>query len=160
MCADIRRQADAIGLGLLTHFSTEALKAIFIVFLLAVGMYVGFVGDSMRVGHGEPRGGTKLSIAAAIGAASTLTGTAGGTIATPVLTAFGVPLPLAIATSSAAGLLTDAVGTAGAIVAGWNGRHLPVPSLGYVDVAAWAAMTPGIMLAAPLGVRAARERTG
>lgn len=54
-----------------------------------------------------------------------------------------------------AGMTLAAVGTVGAIVSGLNVRHLAVPSLGYVDGAAWAAMTSRIMLGAPLGVRAA-----
>jgi uncharacterized membrane protein YfcA len=146
---------SAIGVALLPFCSTEALKGIFIVYLLVVGTYEGFVKESMHIGQGGPRGGAKLSIAAVIGAASTLTGTAGGAFTTPALTAFGVPLRRALATASATGLVTGVIGTAGAIVSGWNVVHLSVPSLGYVDGAAWAAMTPGIMLGAPLGVRAA-----
>jgi uncharacterized membrane protein YfcA len=59
----------------------------------------------------------------------------------------------AIATSSATGLVTGVVATIGAVVGGWHALGLPAYSLGYVDLAIFAAMMPTIMIAAPLGVR-------
>ena len=63
-------------------------------------------------------------------------------------------LEAAIATASATGLITGAVATIGAVVGGWHVRGLPVYSLGYVDLAIFAAMMPTILIAAPAGVRA------
>ena len=59
----------------------------------------------------------------------------------------------AIAVSSATGLVSGAVATIGAIVGGWHALGLPSYSLGYVDLAIFAAMMPTIMIAAPVGVR-------
>ena len=50
--------------------------------------------------------------------------------------------------------MTGTVATIGAIVGGWQVRDLPAYSLGYVDLAIFAAMMPAILIAAPLGVRA------
>lgn len=145
-----------VGLALLPYASTEALKVIFALFMVTVGIYVGFVGDRFMIAHEAPRGAVKLGVAAAIGCVAALTGTGGGTMATPVLKAFGVKLETAIATASATGLVTAPVATIGAIVGGWRTPNLPGYSLGYVDLAIFVAMLPGIMIAAPIGVRVGR----
>src|SRR4029077_4332734 len=82
-----------------------------------------------------------------------LTGTSGGTVATPVQQAFGVRIEAAIATSSATGLVTGTIGTIGAMLAGWHAQGCPSYSLGYVDLIIFVAMMPAVMIAAPIGVR-------
>lgn len=145
-----------IGLALLPYTSTEALKIIFALFMVTVGIYVGFVGDRFVIAHEAPKGAVKLGVATAIGCVAALTGTGGGTMATPVLKAFSVKLETAIATASATGLVTAPVATIGAIMAGWGTPNLPGYSLGYVDLAIFVAMLPSIMIAAPIGVRVGR----
>ena len=138
---------------LLPYASTEALQIIFALFMLTVGIY----GASSRIGScwaAAAAGGNKLGVASAIGCLAALTGTGGGTLTTPVLQAFSMKLELAIATASATGLVTGTVATIGAIVGGWRTPDLPGYSLGYVDLAIFAAMMPAIMIAAPFGVRA------
>ena len=143
-----------VGTALLPLASTEILQAIFAAFMLAVGSYEGFLKDRMVIAKAAPRGAVKLVVAAAIGCLAALTGTGGGTLTTPALQAFSVRLEAAIATASATGLVTGVVATIGAIVGGWHARDLPAYSLGYVDLAIFAAMMPTILLAAPIGVRA------
>jgi len=142
-----------VGLALLPHASTEALQVIFALFMVAVGIYVGFVKDRFVIAPAAPEGAVKLGVAAAIGCVSALTGTGGGTMTTPVLKAFSVKMEPAIAIASATGLVTGTVATIGAIVSGWHAADLPNHSLGYVDLAIFAAMMPTIMIAAPIGVR-------
>ena len=74
-------------------------------------------------------------------------------MAMPILQAFSMKMQAAIAVSSATGLVSGAVATIGAIVGGWHALGLPSYSLGYVDLAIFAAMMPTIMIAAPVGVR-------
>jgi uncharacterized membrane protein YfcA len=145
-----------VGLVLLPHASTEALKVIFALFMVTVGVYVGFVGDRFVIAHEAPRGAIKLGVASAIGCVAALTGTGGGTMVTPILKAFGVKLEAAIATASATGLVTGVVATIGAVLGGWRTPNLPSYSVGYVDLAVFAAMMPAIMIAAPIGVRVGR----
>jgi uncharacterized membrane protein YfcA len=144
----------SIGIVLLPFISTEILQAIFAAFMLAIGVYEGFLKDRLKVEGAAPQGMVKLAVAAAIGIVAAMTGTGGGAVTTPVLQAFSVRLQSAIATASATGLVTGTVATIGAIVNGWHVRDLPAYSLGYVDLAVFAAMMPTILLAAPLGVRA------
>ena len=143
-----------IGTVLLPYVSSEALQIIFALFMLTVGVYEGFLRDRVVVAREAPRGATKLGVASAVGCLAALTGTGGGTVTTPILQAFSVKLETAIATASATGLVTGTVATIGAIVGGWQARDLPAYSLGYVDLAIFAAMMPAILIAAPLGVRA------
>jgi uncharacterized protein len=143
-----------IGTALLPLVSTEGLQAIFAAFMVTVGVYEGFLKNRMVIAKAAPRGPVKLAAAAAIGCLAAFTGTGGGTLTTPALQAFSVRLEAAIATASATGLVTGAVATIGAVVSGWHVRDLPAYSLGYVDLAIFAAMMPTILIAAPIGVRA------
>ncbi len=142
-----------IGIVLLPFISTEILQAIFAAFMLAIGVYEGFLKDRLKAAGAAPQGVVKLAVAAAIGIVAAMTGTGGGAVTTPVLQAFSVRLQSAIATASATGLVTGTVATIGAIVNGWHARGLPAYSLGYVDLAVFAAMVPTILIAAPVGVR-------
>ncbi|HEY7663562.1 MAG TPA: sulfite exporter TauE/SafE family protein [Xanthobacteraceae bacterium] len=146
-----------IGIALLPFVSTESLQAIFAAFMVAIGVYEGFLKDRLKVAAAAPQGVVKLAVAAAIGIVAAMTGTGGGAITTPALQAFSVRLQSAIATASATGIVTGSVATIGAIANGWQVRDLPAYSLGYVDLAVFAAMMPTILLAAPVGVRAGRR---
>jgi len=142
-----------VGSLLFPYASTKILTAIFVIYLVLIGIYEGFIKGHVSVPKALPHGAVKLGAAAAIGCMSALTGTAGGTITTPVLQAFGVRIETAIATASATGIVTGGIGTVAAILAGWNVQGLPAYSLGYVDLVIFAVMLPTTMLAAPLGVR-------
>jgi len=142
-----------LGNVLLPHVSTEILTIIFAIFIFLVAVYEGFLKGRVTNAKQLPRGATKLALATGVGCIAALTGTAGGTVTTPTLQAFGARIEAAIAIASATGLVTGSVGTIGAILAGWQVPGLPSFSLGYVDLVIFAVMLPTTMLAAPLGVR-------
>ena len=142
-----------VGTALLPYASTELLQVIFAIFMVTVGVYEGFLKDRLVFARTPPQGAKKLGVASAIGCLAALTGTGGGTMATPILQAFSMKMQAAIAVSSATGLVSGVVATIGAIVGGWHALGLPSYSLGYVDLAIFAAMMPTIMIAAPVGVR-------
>jgi uncharacterized membrane protein YfcA len=145
-----------IGNVVLPHASTEILTGIFALYLIAVGIHEAFLKRATSAAT-PPRGVIKLAVAAAIGGVAALTGTAGGTVTTPALQAFGVSIAAAIATSSATGLVTGTVGTVGALLAGWHAPDLPRYCIGYVDIVIFVAMVPAVMIAAPLGVQTGRS---
>jgi uncharacterized protein len=142
-----------IGAALVSVAPTETLQVIFAAFMVTVGIYEGFLRNRIVIAKSAPRGALKLSLAAVIGCIAALTGTGGGTLTAPALQAFSVRLEAAIATASATGLVTGVVATIGAVVSGWHVRDLPAYSLGFVDLAIFAAMMPTILIAAPIGVR-------
>jgi len=142
----------AIGVVLIPFASTEALQSIFAVYIIVVGIYTALGHGGFSFGD-PPSGVRKLGIASVVGAVAALTGTAGGTLTTPILTACKIALPKAIAISSATGLVTGTVGALGGIVTGWHASDLPAYSLGYVDPVIFLVMLPTVILGAPLGVR-------
>ena len=142
-----------VGTALLPYASTELLQVIFAIFMVTVGVYEGFLKDRLVFARTPPQGAKKVGVASAIGCLAALTGTGGGTMAMPILQAFSMKMQAAIAVSSATGLVSGTVATVGAIVGGWHALGLPSYSLGYVDLAIFAAMMPTIMIAAPVGVR-------
>jgi uncharacterized membrane protein YfcA len=142
-----------VGTALLPYASTERLQVIFAIFMVTVGVYEGFLKDRLVFARTPPQGAAKVGVASAIGCLAALTGTGGGTMATPILQAFSMKMQAAIAVSSATGLVSGTVATVGAIAGGWHALGLPSYSLGYVDLAIFAAMMPTIMIAAPVGVR-------
>jgi uncharacterized membrane protein YfcA len=142
-----------VGTALLPYASTERLQVIFAIFMVTVGVYEGFLKDRLVFARTPPQGAKKVGVASAIGCLAALTGTGGGTMATPILQAFSMKMQAAIAVSSATGLVSGTVATVGAIAGGWHALGLPSYSLGYVDLAIFAAMMPTIMIAAPVGVR-------
>ena len=143
----------ALGTLLVSHASTELLQVIFTVFLFWSGFRAIFGHDGRVIAQGPPRGAVKLGVSGGIGALAALTGTAGGIFTTVVLKAFNVPLKRAMAIGASNGLTVGAVGTLGAIIAGWQAPGLPAHALGYVDPTVWVGMAPAILIGAPLGVR-------
>lgn len=140
-----------IGMSLLPLVSTEVLKWIFVVFLLVVGCYVGFVKETVVIAKQPPDGSAKLMVSSAIGCCAALTGTGGGALTTPTVKAFGYPLHRAIALASASGLVIGSVGTVSVIAQGWNAAGRPSSCLGYIDVVIFLAMLPTTLIATPLG---------
>ena len=82
-------------------------------------------------------------------------GIGGGNLNNVFMTAFGRPIHQAVATSAGLGVLIAIPGALGYIYAGWGDPLLPDFSLGYVNLLAFATITPVALLAAPLGVRLA-----
>ncbi len=142
-----------LGNLLLPFLSTEMLKAIFVVFMLVLCVYEGFVPDRIVVATSPPRGLRQIGVAAGIGCSAALTGTAGGAITTPVLKAFSTPLRNASAIGIAGGLVVGLVSSGGAIFNGWETPGRPAYSLGYIDLPIFLAMLPTSMLGAPFGVK-------
>jgi uncharacterized membrane protein YfcA len=91
-----------------------------------------------------------------IGLASSLMGISGGSLATTVMTLYGVPIHNAVATSAGLGVPITIAGTLGYLIAGL--RHqalLPPLSVGFVSVIGVILIAPISSWIAPLGARLA-----
>jgi uncharacterized membrane protein YfcA len=154
-----RTWAIGVGVGVVAgsliapHVSTEFFKIVFVVFLLAVAVYVGFVPKNVTITPAPPTGLAKLALGGFVGLVALLTGTGGGAIATPTLKACSMPLKRAVAIASATGLVVGLLGTVGFIINGWGAADRPRTSLGFVDVSIFLCMLPTILIGAPLGAR-------
>lgn len=76
----------------------------------------------------------------AIGVAAAVFGIGGGSLVVPYLSATGLRMQQAVATSSACGIPIAVAGAAGFIVAGWSNPHLPSGSVGYVHIPSLTAL--------------------
>ena len=141
-----------IGSILLPFGSTEILQALFSIYIVLVGFYIAFSHGRFSIGQEPPKGAKMVGISSVVGLIAAMTGTSGGTLTTPILSAFNMQLERAMAISAATGLITGTVGAAGAIIGGWNAKELPAYSLGYVDVVIFIVMVPTVMIGAPIGV--------
>jgi uncharacterized membrane protein YfcA len=153
-----------VGIGsiLLPFGSTEVLQALFSIYILLVGFYIAFNHGRFFFGQEPPKGAKMVGLSSIVGFVAAMTGTSGGTLTTPVLSAFNLQLERALAISAATGLITGTVAAGSSIISGWNARDLPSFSLGYVDVVIFLAMVPTVMIAAPVGVSVShkmKERT-
>jgi uncharacterized membrane protein YfcA len=144
-----------VGALLVRYASTKALTAVFALFVTGLAIHHAFLRERMGTLHVPALVGPfKTAVAAATGCLSVLTGSAGGMLTDAVLPVFGIPLKTTIATASAGGLILGGIGTLGAVLSGWLAPGLPAFSLGYVDLVVFVAMTPVLIIAAPIGVLA------
>ncbi len=141
-----------IGSILLPFGSTEVLQALFSIYIILVGSYIALGHGRFSLGQEPPKGGKTVGLSSVVGFIAAMTGTSGGTLTTPILSAFNMHLERAMAIAAATGLITGTVGAIGGIVNGWNAKDLPAYSLGYVDIVIFLVMMPTVMIAAPVGV--------
>lgn len=114
-----------------------------------------FLGRNFQIAEHLPTGPGLHAAGGVIGSLSAMIGIGGGTMSVPFLSAFGYPMPRAIGTAAAIGLI---IGVPGAIVFVMMGFDAPlrVPySLGYVSLPAFVLISLGTIFAAPFGVRLA-----
>ncbi len=92
-----------------------------------------------------------------IGCISTWIGIGGGTLTTPILTAYNVPIRRAIGTAAAIGAIIAVSATAGNLISGLNIEGRPPLSIGYVNVLAFAFLAIISGRFAPIGARLAHR---
>ncbi len=159
--AVLRRWAPAMFAGTLAgtlvagRLSGPALTGIFAVLVLIIALNLAFGREEWRVGSELPRGPAQDVIAATIGALSAFMGIGGGTFGVPAMTLYGFPILRAVATSAGLGLIISIPGAAGFIWNGWGKPGLPPWSFGYVNLVAFACLTPAMVLMAPFGAKLA-----
>ncbi|MCC5867190.1 MAG: sulfite exporter TauE/SafE family protein [Gammaproteobacteria bacterium] len=146
-----------IGVTVATLLDSASLALVFATVVLAMAGWLGFFGETFRLGERLPRGAGGASIPMSIGAVSALMGIGGGSLSVPAMTAYAIPVHRAVGTSAALGLLIAVPGTLGFIITGWSQQNLPPVSLGYVNLLAVACLLPTTLLAVPYGVRLAHH---
>ncbi|MEM9668746.1 MAG: sulfite exporter TauE/SafE family protein [Pseudomonadota bacterium] len=148
-----------VGLILANFMDGRSLKWIFSIGVFLMGihfikpLYVPKPTEESRM----PEGGALWSISSFLGGFSALLGIGGGTIAVLVMTACGRPIHRAIATAAGFGTVIALPGAIGFALLGLGESGLPVGSVGYVNIIAFAAITAMSFLTAPLGARAAHS---
>jgi uncharacterized membrane protein YfcA len=124
-----------------------------VAFLVALKLILPL--DEKSLTRHVPHGPAIVSAPALIGFISTMMGIGGGSLSVPTLTFFGEPIHRAVGTSALFGMLIALPGTAGFMLMGYGNPHLPMGSIGFVNLIGLALIAPATMLSAPLGARLA-----
>lgn len=133
----------------------KVLSAVFATTALVVAANMLLRAKNHELFDDFPNGVVKSALGVLIGTISAMMGIGGGTLGVPIMTLFGTDIRRAVGTASAIGFIIAIPGTIGYILTGWNAEGLPPFSLGYVNLAAVAAIIPLSMLAAPWGAKTA-----
>lgn len=145
----------ALGAAIARVAPAELFQGVFAVVagLLSLRMLTGLAPPS--AGQGIGRGWLARGYGAAVGLLSALMGIGGGAISTMILTAHGLGIRRAVATSAGVGVLIAVPGAIGYVLAGWGRPGLPGHALGYVSWLGLGLTAPTALMAAPLGARLA-----
>lgn len=138
-------------------FAPAALfKAAFVVIaaIIAAKLLVG--RDDWALGRRLPGPLAMAGYGFSVGLASSLMGISGGSLATIVMTLYGVPIHNAVATSAGLGVPITLAGTLGYVLAGLPHQALLPPlSIGFISVIGLVMIAPISSYVAPLGARLA-----
>lgn len=104
-----------------------------------------------------PTGLSRVGIASALGAFSTLLGIGGGTVTTVTMTVCGAPIHRAIGTAAGMGAIIALPSTIGFMAIGFGAPGVGWGSVGYVNLPAAAALIATSVFFAPFGVAAAHH---
>jgi uncharacterized membrane protein YfcA len=128
----------------------EWLMLIYGVVALAVAVQLAFDKEQWRIADQIPRGLAGVALPFGIGGISTMMGIGGGTIGSPALTLFGMPINRAVGTATAFGVIISIPGAIASVLSGWGMERLPPYSYGYVNLLAFAVIAPVVFVVAPL----------
>jgi uncharacterized protein len=132
-------------------------------FELAFVVIAGIIAAKLLVGREDwvlgrqlPRRLGMTGYGFGVGLASSLMGISGGSLATMVMTLYGVPIHNAVATSAGLGVPITIAGTIGYLLAGLpHQAQLPPLSIGFISVIGVVMIAPISSYIAPLGARLA-----
>ena len=145
------------GIVIMRFVSSRFLEAVFAVVIAIAAVHMLFFTERFHLGSEVPKGMLKSLLSYPIGLISMLMGVSGGTLTTPLLTAFNYPIHLCIALATAGGFFISITGAIGSAINGQGIAGLPRFSFGFIDLAAVVIMIPTVMFAAPLGVKLANH---
>lgn len=134
------------------------LQSAFIVIALIMATKALAGRTDWRIGDTLPSRPVQSAYACFIGMMAALVGISGGGLVTMVLSLYGVPIHVAVATSAGIGMVIPLPGIIGYAIGGWpHLPDLPPLSIGYVSLIGFACMAPVSTAVAPLGARLAHR---
>ncbi len=146
----------AAGSALAAFAPGQVFKLAFIVIAGGIAAKLLAGRESWVLGRSLPGPTAMTGYGFLIGLASSLMGISGGSLATTVMTLYGVPIHNAVATSAGLGVPIAIAGTLGYLIAGLpHHAQLPPLSVGFVSVIGVAMIAPISSWIAPLGARLA-----
>jgi len=160
--AVVRSWALPAVIGVAAGSATAAFapaRVLELAFILIAGVIAAklLVGrETWALGRSLPGTGPMTGYGFLVGLASSLMGISGGSLATMVMTLYGVPIHNAVATSAGLGVPITIAGTLGYVIAGLSHQALLPPlSVGFVSVIGVVMVAPISSWIAPFGARLA-----
>jgi uncharacterized membrane protein YfcA len=127
----------------------------FITFLMLVSFQMA--AGPLSANRDLPAPRILRGVSTLVGCVSALMGIGGGALHVPYLSWCGVPVKQSIATAAAIGFPLAVASTAGFIITGIDEPDLPIHSLGYINLPAFAGVVAASILFAPFGARLAHQ---
>ena len=144
------------GTFLAARLPADPLKWVFLLFLAYVAQ--GLWRKARPVARQSLPGlGVQRSVAAAIGAFSSVVGIGGASLTVAFLVRCSIGMHEAIGTSAALGFPIALAGTLGYVINGWSVPGLPPGSFGYVYLPAFVGIVLGSLLTTSYGARMAHR---
>jgi len=147
------------GVVLTSFMDGTQLKIAFGLCLIPLGLNFVFqiLGRKVKSKETMPQGPARAALGSGLGAFSSLLGIGGGTPAVLIMTMSGVNMHRAVATAAGFGTIIAVPGAIGSMITGFGQPHLPVGSVGFVNMFALVSITAMSMLTAPMGAAAAHK---
>ena len=142
-----------LGVWLATLLDTQALKLIFGVLVLIVGLWLTFGSSRWTIASEMPTEPLRSAMSFTVGTLSTLMGIGGGSFGVPIMTLFGRPIHTAVATAAGFGLLIAVPSVLGFLLA--PATNAPPLTIGSVNLIAFVVVVAMTWLTTPLGVKLA-----
>ena len=143
------------GMFAASSLKSDVLMAIFGVLGCAVGLWMALGKAHWRLGATMPQGATRAAMSPLLGFFSVLMGIGGGSLGTPIMTLFSVPIHRAVGTSAGFGLAIATPAVLGFLATGWGMADRPPFTVGLVNIPAFLVIIVMTFITAPLGVRLA-----
>ncbi len=146
-----------IGMFTASSLKSDALMAIFGVMGCGVGMWMAFGKAHWRLGTEMPKGAVRAILSPLLGFFSVLMGIGGGSLGTPIMTLYNMPIHRAVGTAAGFGLAIAAPAVLGFLANGWGMDGKPPYTVGLVNIPAFAVIVTMTFFTAPLGVKLAHS---
>ena len=141
-----------LGSKVAAYLPTRPLKAIFLVFLLYVGMQM-LLNIKPKASRDIPGLAGNSLAGLVIGLVSSLVGIGGGSLSVPYMTWCNVPMHKAIGTSAAIGFPIALAGAAGFLINGLGVEGLPPHTVGFIYLPALLGIAAASVCTARLGAK-------
>jgi uncharacterized membrane protein YfcA len=145
-----------VGSVIAAFAPAEVFEVAFVVIagIIAAKLLIG--RETWVIGRSLPGPAAMAAYGFIVGLASSLMGISGGSLATMVMTLYGVPIHNAVATSAGLGVPITIAGTLGYLIAGLPHQALLPPlSIGFISVIGVVMIAPISSWIAPFGARLA-----
>ena len=143
------------GVWLVSQLSTQALKVIFGLIVLAVASYMLLGRSDWRVADTPPTGARRAGMAGSVGLIGVLLGIGGGSLGVPMLTLHGRPIHRAVATSAGFGALIALPSVLAFLFV--PAADAPPGTVGSVNLPIFALTIAMTLLTAPIGASLAHR---